>query len=282
MNVILLVLSAAALFAFLALTDGTSIQIIGLASAMAAAPAWFVFRRRRKRAEAQATEPLPMDAARREFVMAGGLLGLAAYIGRFSAARLGNQAMADYRPTLEPVDIDLKIAPQPSFSLSSPQAGVVDGPYYALNTPEARVIAREGTAGTPMIFQGRVVDESGAPIEGAVIEIWHADGNGEYDNESYNCRGHQFTNAEGCFEFRTVKPFGYGVRSLSLEGVVDYRSAHLHIKLRKDDRSQTTQIWFPDDPRNATDLAYLAVKDVSTANQKVVDGALYSRFDFIL
>lgn len=125
------------------------------------------------------------------------------------------------------------------------------------------------------------MNENGAPIKNAIVEIWHADGNGDYDNEAYNCRGHQFTNGDGCFEFQTIKPFGYGKRSLSLEGVVDHRAAHIHAKLMKGERAQTTQIWFPDDPRNSTDVVYLAVREVSTMNQQEVEGTLYSRFDFV-
>lgn len=282
MNLLAIAISAAILFAYLALTDGTDLQVIGLLLAMIAIPAYFLLRNKRKRAEASNDGEIAKQSTRREFVTAGSVLGLIGYLGYFAVPRLSTASMNPYRPTLEPVDIDLKLEAQKSFSTLAPQAGVSDGPYYSFDTPESRAIAVEETPGVPMIFQGRVVDEKGNPIENAIVEIWHADGNGDYDNECYNCRGHQFTNSEGCFEFQTVKPFGYGTRSLSLAGVVDYRAAHIHVKLAKGDRTQTTQIWFPDDPRNATDVAYVAVKDVSTMNQQMVDGKLYSRFDFVL
>lgn len=282
MKILTVVVSAALFFAYLYLTDGTSFQVVGLILALLALPAYFVFRSKRKEAEAQAPKGLPKDTSRREFVLAGGVVGLVSYLGYFFVPRGATAAMEPYQPTLKPVDIDLKIDAQASFSTQSPQASAPDGPFYSLDTPETRAIAGDGTSGKAMVFQGRVVDENGAPIENAIIEIWHADGNGDYDNEGYNCRGHQFTNADGCFEFQTVKPFGYGTQSLSLEGVVDYRSAHIHVKLMKGDRAQTSQIWFPDDPRNATDVVYIAVQDVCTMNEQFVDDTLYSRFDFVL
>ena len=277
MKYIALFISTLLMFAFLLWTENTNYQIIGIALAVLALPAILLSRAGRKKAE-----PQPAGSSRREFLMAGASLGLLTYFGSFIAQRAPNSDMADFTPMLEPIDIDLKIDPQESFSLEKPQASIPDGPFYTLNTPESRNIAATGTVGKPLIFQGRIVDQQGKPLEGAVIEIWHADGNGDYDNQGYNCRGHQFTNADGCFEFLTVKPKGYGKRSLSLAGLIDYRSAHIHIKIKKDDRFQTSQLWFPDDPRNAEDIGYQLQKDTSTINQQLVGGALLSRFDFIL
>lgn len=282
MKILTVAVSAGLFFAYLALTDGTSFQIVGLVLAILAVPAYFVFRRKRTKAEAHSLAQSSEETSRREFVMAGSVLGLVGYLGYFFVPRGATAAMEPYQSTLKPVDIDLKIDAQASFSTQSPQASAPDGPFYSLDTPETRAIAADGTPGKAMVFQGRVVDENGSPIENAIIEIWHADGNGDYDNQGYNCRGHQFTNGDGCFEFHTVKPFGYGERSLSLEGVVDYRAAHIHVKLAKGDQAQTSQIWFPDDPRNATDVVYVAVQDVCTMNEQFVGDTLYSRFDFVL
>ena len=39
------------------------------------------------------------------------------------------------------------------------------------------------------------------PVANAVIELWHADAQGRYDNQGYRMRGHQLTDAMGRFSF---------------------------------------------------------------------------------
>lgn len=283
MKFLYLVIGAIILFAFLAVTENTNFQVVGILLGFVAVPLFLVLRKRDKKTQSIASaETSASDYSRRRFVLLGGFLGLSAYASKFINSRIPVADMTDYKPKLVPSPVDLKLPAQSSFSLSKPQPSLPDGPYYAFDTPETRKVAASGTPGQPMVFQGRIVDIDGNPVDGAIIEIWHADGNGDYDNEEFNCRGHQFTNADGCFEFQTVKPYGYGKRSLSFAGVIDYRAAHLHVKMKKDNRKQTTQIWFPDDPRNATDVAYDRVKDVATVNQGFIGGMVHIRFDFIL
>lgn len=74
-----------------------------------------------------------------------GTIWLFGYLGYFIVPRGANATMEPYQPTLEPIDIDLKIDPQASFSPQSPQANVADGPFYSLDTPEARALAAKGT-----------------------------------------------------------------------------------------------------------------------------------------
>ena len=133
-----------------------------------------------------------------------------------------------------------------------------------------------------MRFRGRVLETDGTPIEGATVEIWHADGGGDYDNSDFNCRGHQFTNHDGEFGFETVRPFGYGRRTMSLAGVVDYRSAHIHAKIRTKGKTFTTQVWFPGDSRNAQDIAFWKFKDTNVVRLDRDAVGLRSEFDFVI
>src|SRR5690348_13566737 len=58
---------------------------------------------------------------------------------------------------------------------------------------------------------GRVTDEDGAPVAGAVIEIWQANAAGKYVHQldrhaapidpNFKGEGRFLTNAEGCYEF---------------------------------------------------------------------------------
>ena len=90
------------------------------------------------------------------------------------------------------------------------------GPFYlpdARDLPMGSNIAEE-IAGTPTFFSGRVLDVGGAPIAGAVLDVWQVDGDGLYDVQrpgaSY-ARGRFTTGADGRYAFRTVKPVSYSI-----------------------------------------------------------------------
>jgi hypothetical protein len=51
------------------------------------------------------------------------------------------------------------------------------------------------------------------PVERALVDLWHADERGKYDNGGYRYRGHVFTNTEGRYHFRTVLPALYPGRT---------------------------------------------------------------------
>ena len=211
-------------------------------------------------------------------------LGTAAYIAVFLFTRARSVPMPDY--PLSSGSMATAGGP-PSASPASPGAlsrtpASPDGPYYIPNTPGKRRIAATDTLGEPMNFAGHVLREDGTPVEGACIEIWHADGNGDYDNRDFNTRGHQFTGANGGFLFETVKPSGYGRRSMSLIGTIDFRSAHIHAKVRIGGDTFTTQLWFPDDSRNATDIAYWKFKNTNVVRYDTDGPVLTARFDFVV
>ncbi|MBE0690712.1 MAG: carboxypeptidase regulatory-like domain-containing protein [Anaerolineae bacterium] len=102
-------------------------------------------------------------------------------------------------------------------------------------------------AGDPIVLQGQVLDSDGAPIAGAVVEIWQTDANGNYDhpNDSdpsvlladFQYFGTSTTDADGNYAFRTVKP-----------GQYEPRPAHIHVKVKLDGATLlTTQFYFPED-----------------------------------
>lgn len=211
-------------------------------------------------------------------------LGTAAYIAVFLFNRARSVPMPDY--PLSSGSVAMAGGP-PAASPASPGSlrrtpASPDGPYYIPDTPEKRRVAATDTFGAPMNFAGHVLRRDGTPVEGACVEIWHADGNGDYDNRDFNTRGHQFTGADGAFLFETVKPCGYGTRSMSLIGTIDYRSAHIHAKVRIGGDTFTTQLWFPDDPRNATDIAYWKFKKTNVISYDADAPVLTARFDFVI
>ena len=214
----------------------------------------------------------------------GVAFGAIGYLVFFFGARLRREPMPDYGSAGS-----FFAAPEVTLSdrtrapgLFTPTPAGPDGPYYRPNSPAKQRLAENGTKGETMRFVGRVMKNDGLPVEGAIVEIWHADGSGEYDHSGFNCRGHQTTNRDGQFVFDSVKPSGYGVRSMSLIGTVDFRSAHIHVKIRVGEETFTTQVWFPDDARNKLDIAYWAFKKTNVVEYEPGHSVLTARFDFVV
>ena len=82
-----------------------------------------------------------------------------------------------------------------------------EGPYYTPDSPERVSFLEEGIAGTRLVVSGTVLDTSCKPVEGALLDFWHADDAGVYDHESFRLRGHQFTGAvQQSHRFGPVEP----------------------------------------------------------------------------
>ena len=110
----------------------------------------------------------------------------------------------------------------------------IEGPFYKAGAPWRNVLAEKSVAGTPLVVAGRVLDTSGKPIAGAVLDVWQADGEGRYDNQGYTLRGRFKTDAAGHYELITVMPRFYKVSETAI------RPSHIHVKAN----SLTTQLYF--------------------------------------
>ena len=105
--------------------------------------------------------------------------------------------------------------------------------------------------GEQLIFRGKVVNIRGKPIGDVWIDIWQADSEGSYDIFGYRLRGHQMTDAEGRFEYKTIVPCEYDAPLTNADGETRmvYRTAHLHVKVKAPQRGTlTTQLYFPGSP----------------------------------
>jgi len=138
------------------------------------------------------------------------------------------------------------------------------GPFWRLNSPRVAnggSILRSPTPGEPLFVKGRVVDASGAPIEGAEVDVWHASPVGLYENQDpdqaeMNLRGKFFTDTQGRFWFSTVKMVGYPIptdgvvgRLLKAQNRQPNRPAHLHALIAKPGfKVLISQVYDPDDP----------------------------------
>src|SRR5262249_23009559 len=74
-------------------------------------------------------------------------------------------------------------------------------------------------AGRAVDLSGLVLTRSCRPVPGALVDLWHADDNGVYDNKNFRLRGHVFTDNEGRYAFQTIVPGLYpGRTTLSRQG----------------------------------------------------------------
>ena len=98
-------------------------------------------------------------------------------------------------------------------------------------------------AGTPITLTGFVLDALMPTGRRRLVELWHANDAGEYDNDGYRLRGHQFTGADGRYVFETIVP-----------GLYPGRTRHFHLKFQAPNEPVlTTQFYFPGEPGNERD-----------------------------
>jgi protocatechuate 3,4-dioxygenase beta subunit len=121
------------------------------------------------------------------------------------------------------------------------------GPFYKPRSPERTSLVENGMKGTRLEVEGRVFGRHCAPIAGALVDFWHADDEGDYDNEGFRLRGHQFTDDSGRYHLSTIVP-----------GVYPGRTRHIHVRVQpRDGRILTTQLYFPGEPRNQRDGLFI-------------------------
>ena len=120
-----------------------------------------------------------------------------------------------------------------------------EGPFFKTDTPR-RVSFIEGRPSHRLVLEGQVLSPQCKPVPNALLDFWHADETGAYDNKGFRYRGHQYTDAQGRYRLETIVPAEY-----------PGRTRHIHVKAQAQGRRVlTTQLYFPDDPANARDFLY--------------------------
>jgi protocatechuate 3,4-dioxygenase beta subunit len=118
-------------------------------------------------------------------------------------------------------------------------------------------------------LSGVVLTRACRPVAGALVDLWHADAGGDYDNEGFRCRGHVFADGQGRFRFLTIVP-----------AVYPGRTRHYHVKVQAPERPVlTTQLYFPGEAGNRRDRLFRRELVMRTASR---EGGLAARFDFVL
>ncbi len=170
----------------------------------------------------------------RRLVLQGLATGLAGLAGLIPLAGDPAAAQTALQPTPACDDDD------------EPTPAQTEGPFFTRNSPERSALRESGMAGAPIVLTGAVLSRSCRPVSGALVELWHADDAGEYDNDGSRLRGHQFTGPDGSYRFETIRP-----------GLYPGRTRHFHIKYQaRNEPVLTTQLYFPGEPENRRDRIF--------------------------
>ena len=113
------------------------------------------------------------------------------------------------------------------------------GPFYKPQAPRMTNLARPEDHGLGLTVSGAVFDTSGRSLPGAVIEVWHADPSGQYDNQGFHYRAQLTTLDGGKYTFQTNMPGHYP----------DRVAQHIHYKVSAPGhQALITQLYFATDP----------------------------------
>jgi len=78
-----------------------------------------------------------------------------------------------------------------------PTLAQTEGPYFTPNSPRRASLVEAGMGGQRLVVRGTVLTTGCRPVGRALLDFWQADDTGQYDNQGYRLRGHQFSDADG-------------------------------------------------------------------------------------
>ena len=172
-------------------------------------------------------------------------------------------------------------------------AGGPLGPFYPVERPAdddfdmTMVKGNNGRAlGRVIEVTGRVLDQKGNPVNGAMLDLWQCNAAGRYAHAADvatapldpNFQGFARlkTGASGEWRIRTVKPSGY-------DSPIGRRTPHIHVDVQGRQYRLITQMYFAEDAdQNAKDRLYANLgKNAETAVAKLAAADQY-RWDIVL
>ena len=140
-----------------------------------------------------------------------------------------------------------------------------EGPFFTPGSPKRPSLVEAGSK-SRFVVSGVVLSAQCRPVANALLDFWHADESGAYDNQGYRYRGHQYTDTQGRYRLETIVPALY-----------PGRARHIHVKVQAPGRRiLTTQLYFAGDPGNRRDRLYTPELEMRAA--KPGEG----RFDFVV
>ena len=176
----------------------------------------------------------------------------------------------------------------------------VFGPFHVDGAPIRQMgdtISLDGK-GESCLFEGRVLDLDGNPVEGATVDVWSDNADGYYDVQQpgiqpkWNNRGRFITGPDGRYSFIGIKPVSYPIpddgpvgQMLGHLGRHPYRPAHMHYLVTAPGYQRLVTHTFVGNDEYLTSDAVFGVKDTLVAPYERLEGGgtlWRSPFDFVL
>lgn len=162
------------------------------------------------------------------------------------------------------------LAPTPACDdHDEPTPRQTEGPYFKPDSPARSNLLTAGISGTNLVLTGQVLNTNCRPVAKALLDWWHCDDAGNYDNAGFTLRGHQYTDGQGNFTLETIVP-----------GVYPGRTRHIHVKVQAPGQPiLTTQLYFPGEAQNRRDGIFnqALLMKIKTQENKMAAG-----FTFVL
>jgi protocatechuate 3,4-dioxygenase beta subunit len=150
-----------------------------------------------------------------------------------------------------------------------PTPALTEGPFYKPSSPQRADLREPGLGGRPVVLTGMVLTRRCRPLPRALVDLWHADDKGNYDDRGFRCRGHVLADEKGRYQFRTIMPTLYSGRT-----------RHYHVKVIVPGRGLlTTQLYFPNEPANLRDGLFQRALVMRVAES---GEGLLAQFSFVL
>jgi protocatechuate 3,4-dioxygenase beta subunit len=180
------------------------------------------------------------DERRNEFILTSDVLGLSSLVDLLDGAKAGT----------------------PSSVL---------GPFYVAGAPivPAGASLVGDNAGERVLLHGRVLGPGGAPVRGALLDLWQTNAEGLYSQmdptqPAYNLRCRMPVDDEGRYALVTVRPQFYSVpydgpvgALLRAGGRHAWRPAHFHVLVTAPaHRRLVTELFVADDPYIDSDAVF--------------------------
>ncbi|MBV9794025.1 MAG: 6-chlorohydroxyquinol-1,2-dioxygenase [Actinobacteria bacterium] len=168
------------------------------------------------------------------------------------------------------------------------------GPFHMTRSPVRALGDTIDLVGEsePCVVTGQVVGTDGAPLAGAVLDVWQANDHGAYDVQepgkqpAGNGRGLFTTDDQGRFWFRTIVPSYYPIPTDGPVGDLlaatrrhPYRPAHIHFIVSADGyQPLTTHIFVAGTEYIDSDAVFAVKKSLITEFKEVDDPELAARY----
>lgn len=232
-----------------------------------------------------------MNESRRNFLQSGALLASALFLPLdvFATETSGDpdEAAEIIKSSSSSAGSGQLLASVPPEKLTVTEDNIL-GPYFRKGAPYRAKITPIGEQGTPLLVTGRVWSiQTRKPLSGAVLEIWHANDKGRYDNDdsshppatdSFVNRARLITDENGRYEFESIHPGRYRISDTA------WRPAHVHYMVAyPNHKTLITQLYFAGDPYNEKDQ-FIKQSLIRTPQKETSNSVAYEsvNFDIVL